>query len=269
MSEIQRSLGPSITSGAGPARTGSRQEPAVRFGPEPQGAPAAASTRRHQDRLAPRPQSWFGSMRLTKEAPKPAQASAPTPPEPVASSSKKPLAAAAGAKGKSADDSVLRKMAYKAGPFERPTAHYWVGREVVTDQLEEWMGVMTNHAAFLGDKNHELTRKHVDLEARLKTAEQSVQALQRHMEVSDENLARAQAQSAFFEQFYSNHQATCEELTEIFHAAASAADESRTLARQGQRLAAQFKRPVAIDVASVSGASAASEAGSESNTFGS
>lgn len=271
MSEIQRSLGSSITSGENPAVSGTRLEPAVRFSPEAQEPQGQVRSRRNQDRLAARPQSWFGSMRLTKDAPQAAAAKAPTPPMPAGASSsaaKKPQGVAA--KGKSVDDNIVSKLGYKAGSFVRPHAHYWVGREVVTDQLEDWMGSMINHAAFLGDKNSALVRKNAELETRLKAAEQSVQRLEKHMVTADESLARSQAQSAFFEQFYAGHQATCDELYELFDSSKSAADESRQLAKQGLRLARQFKRPVGVHVATDEGESAGSgsDADSARETFG-
>jgi len=247
MSDDMRTLGPALLRPQSPTPDLDAAGPSVRFARAPQPCPTGRRVGKDKDNK--RPMSWaFDSKALTTLQRKPTSSSGaegahgPTPPTPpmkagarkgrrnsLESAPKQPVLHEATA------SSVVDKLAYQAGPYAPPQEKHFFGKALLTSEWRLFINTIRNQAIFLAEQNS-------SLEARLKTAEESIKNHERHAANFDRTLLSTQKQGVFYEQFYNTYVHNIDKLTDLFETSKRASNQSRKAAIDGLDLISDFAR---------------------------
>jgi hypothetical protein len=276
MSDDLRTMGATLARPMSPMPDLDAAGPSVRFSHPAEGSPTVRRVGSGKD--GKRPMSWaFDSKAFATLHRKPVPSSGdeattahgPTPPVP-------PLQAGApkarrnslesapkGLMGVTPAPDMVGKLAYQAGPYALPPEKHFLGKAILTSEHRLFIQNIRNQAIFLAKQNS-------SLEARLKTAEESIKNHERHTANFDRTLRSAQEESIFYQRFYESYVQKIDRLHDLFEESKRAATQSRKAAMEGLDIIGDFPlMPGQLDDASSSASSASvSDAASVRATFG-
>ena len=273
MSDDLRMLGLTLARPMSPTPDLDVPSPSVRFADAVEESPVARRGSKNKD--SKRPMSWaFDSKAFASLQRKPVSswggeapmAHGPTPPmqagaskarrNSLESAPKQPLSV-------TLVPDMVDKLAFEAGPYALPQEKHFLGKALLTSEYRLFVNNIRNQAIFLAEQNN-------SLEARLKTAEESIKNHERHTATFDRTLRSAQEESLFYQRFYETYVQNIDKLTDLFEESKRSASQSRQAAMEGLDIINDFARLPSQDDGSECSADfrSASDTASVRGTFG-